>query len=134
MNGSRQQRGVMACGFVAALGDENRGVARRRRHPLMREVPLRRWRSVFGCFGLLLRARVSVSRHKPLRAIAGPAPVAGLVSRVARELIRMKLLYKRVTGLDVGKASVTVWVWRPGPRRGRKGQTRTFKTTTGSLG
>jgi transposase len=57
------------------------------------------------------------------------------VSRVVRELINMEVLYERVAGLDVGKASVTVCVRTPGARRGsRKRVTRTFKTTTGSLG
>jgi len=61
--------------------------------------------------------------------------VAGLVSLMVRELIRMEVLYERVAGLDVGKASVTVCVRTPGARRGsRKRVTRTFKTTTGSLG
>src|SRR3954453_9117295 len=32
-------RGVKACDFVAALGDENRGVARRRRVTLVRASP-----------------------------------------------------------------------------------------------
>lgn len=45
----------------------------------------------------------------------------------------MEVLYDRVAGLDVGKASVTVCVRTPGARRGRHSQTRTFKTTTGSL-
>lgn len=46
----------------------------------------------------------------------------------------MEVLYERVAGLDVGKASVTVCVRTPGTRRGsRHSQTRTFKTTTGSL-
>jgi transposase len=49
----------------------------------------------------------------------------------------MEVLYDRVAGLDVGKASVTVCVRTPGARGGRGGRhhvTRTFKTTTGSLG
>lgn len=47
----------------------------------------------------------------------------------------MEVLYERVAGLDVGKASVTVCVRTPGTRRGsRHSQARTFKTTTGSLG
>lgn len=50
-----------------------------------------------------------------------------------RELIRMEVLYERVAGLDVGKASVTVAVRTPGARRGRHQETRTFRTTTGSL-
>jgi len=47
----------------------------------------------------------------------------------------MEVLYERVAGLDVGKASVTVCVRTPGKRKGsRTSVTRTFKTTTGSLG
>jgi len=45
----------------------------------------------------------------------------------------MEVLYDRVAGLDVGKASVTVCVRTPGARRGRHSETRTFKTTSGSL-
>ncbi len=44
----------------------------------------------------------------------------------------MEIMYDRVAGLDVGKATVTVCVRTPG-RRGRHSETRTFKTTTGSL-
>ncbi len=44
----------------------------------------------------------------------------------------MEIMYDRVAGLDVGKATVTVCVRIPG-RRGRHSETRTFKTTTGSL-
>ncbi len=45
----------------------------------------------------------------------------------------MEVLFEAVAGLDVGKASVTVCVRTPGARRGRHGETPTFKTTTGSL-
>jgi transposase len=45
----------------------------------------------------------------------------------------MEVMFERVAGLDVGKASVTVCVRTPGARRGRHSETRTFKTTTGSL-
>ncbi len=45
----------------------------------------------------------------------------------------MEVLYDRVAGLDIGKASLTVSVRTPGARRGRQQETRTFKTTTGSL-
>jgi transposase len=41
-------------------------------------------------------------------------------------------MFDRVAGLDVGKESVTVCVRTPGVR-GRHSETRTFKTTTGSL-
>jgi transposase len=44
----------------------------------------------------------------------------------------MEVMFDRVAGLDVGKGSVTVCVRTPGPR-GRRSETRTFKTTTGSL-
>ncbi len=45
----------------------------------------------------------------------------------------MEVLFDRVAGLDVGKASVSVCVRTPGARRRRRSETRTFKTTTGSL-
>lgn len=45
----------------------------------------------------------------------------------------MEVLFDRVAGLDIGKASVTVSVRSPGARGGRHQETRTFKTTTGSL-
>jgi transposase len=45
----------------------------------------------------------------------------------------MEVMFDRVAGLDVGKDSATVCVRVPGPRGGRRSQTRTFKTTTGSL-
>ncbi|MCU1605123.1 MAG: transposase family protein [Modestobacter sp.] len=44
----------------------------------------------------------------------------------------MEVLFDRVAGLDVGKASLTACVRTPGPR-GRRSETRTFKTTTGAL-
>jgi hypothetical protein len=46
----------------------------------------------------------------------------------------MEVLYERVAGVDVGKASVKVCVDTPSARRARHSQTRTFKTTTGSRG
>src|SRR5215213_6071374 len=42
----------------------------------------------------------------------------------------MEVMFDRVAGLDVGKDSATVCVRVPGPRGGRRSQTRTFKTTT----
>jgi transposase len=45
----------------------------------------------------------------------------------------MEVMFDRVAGLDVGKDSVTVCVRVPGPRGGRRSQTRTFKTMFGSL-
>jgi transposase len=45
----------------------------------------------------------------------------------------MEVMFDRVAGLDVGKDSVTVCLRTPGVRRGRRAETRTFKTTTGSL-
>ena len=45
----------------------------------------------------------------------------------------MEVMFDRVAGLDVGKDSVTVCVRTPGPRGGRRSETRTFKTMLGSL-
>lgn len=45
----------------------------------------------------------------------------------------MEVVFDRVAGLDIGKASVTVCLRTPGARWGRHSETRTFKTTTGSL-
>jgi transposase len=45
----------------------------------------------------------------------------------------MEVLYDRVAGLDVGKATLTACVRTPGPR-GRRSETRTFKTTVGRCG
>ncbi|HEY3560641.1 MAG TPA: HIRAN domain-containing protein [Kribbella sp.] len=46
----------------------------------------------------------------------------------------MEVLFERVAGLDVGKASVTVCVRVPGRRHGsRSSVTRSFRTTIGSL-
>ena len=45
----------------------------------------------------------------------------------------MDVLFDRVAGLDVGKASVTVCVRTPGADRKRQSQTRTFSTMTRSL-
>jgi hypothetical protein len=42
-------------------------------------------------------------------------------------------MFDRVAGLDVGKETVTVCLRTPGPRGGRRSETRTFKTMTGSL-
>jgi transposase len=44
----------------------------------------------------------------------------------------VEVLYERVAGLDVGKATLVVCVRTPGPR-GRKSETRTFPTTTRAL-
>ena len=45
----------------------------------------------------------------------------------------MEVMFDRVAGLDVGKESVTVCVRTPGRRGGRRSETRTFKTISGSL-
>ena len=45
----------------------------------------------------------------------------------------MEVMFDRVAGLDVGKETVTVCLRMPGPRGRRHAETRTFKTTTGSL-
>jgi transposase len=45
----------------------------------------------------------------------------------------MEVMFDRVAGLDVGKETVTVCLRTPGLRGRRHAETRTFKTTTGSL-
>src|SRR3954468_2563437 len=45
----------------------------------------------------------------------------------------MEVLYECVAGLDIGKATLTVCVRTPGPRGGRRVETRTFSTMTRSL-
>jgi transposase len=45
----------------------------------------------------------------------------------------MEVMFDRVAGLDVGKETVTVCLRTPGPKGRRHEETRTFKTTTGSL-
>src|SRR3712207_7289059 len=48
--------------------------------------------------------------------------------------ILVELLFERVAGLDVGKATVTVCVRTPGPNGRRVSEVRTFPTMTRSLG
>src|SRR3954464_3365399 len=50
------------------------------------------------------------------------------------EVVVVEGLFERVAGLDIGKASLTVCLRQPGPGGRRISQTRTFKTTTRSLG
>jgi transposase len=83
---------------------------------------------VSGVTGLLLRARGSVSWQRSLRT--------GAVRRWSPHGERRdatEVMFDRVAGLDVGKETVTVCLRTPGPRGGRRAETRTFKTTTGSL-
>jgi transposase len=49
------------------------------------------------------------------------------------EWILMEVLFDRVAGLDVGKASVTVCVRTPGPGGRRASEVRTFSTMSRSL-
>lgn len=63
----------------------------------------------------------------------GPAGRRRPWSSSGRKLVRLDVMFDRVTGLDVGKDSVTVCVRVPGPRGRRDSQTRTFKTMTRSL-
>src|SRR5215204_3498479 len=69
----------------------------------------------------------------PGRGPSGPAPSGDgrLTGKGGRDA--MEVMFDRVAGLDVGKETLTVCVCTPGPRGGRRSQTRTFKTTTGSL-
>src|SRR4029450_7256947 len=45
----------------------------------------------------------------------------------------VEVRFDRVAGLDVGKETVTVCIRTPGPRGGRRSETRTFKAMFGSL-
>ena len=83
---------------------------------------------VSGATGLLLRARGSVSWQRSLRTDA----VRRWSPHGERRGV-MEVMFDRVAGLDVGKDSVTVCVRTPGPRGGRRSETRTFKTMFGSL-
>jgi transposase len=47
--------------------------------------------------------------------------------------ISVEVLFERVAGLDIGKASLTVCVRTPGLGGRRSSETRTFKTTTRAL-
>ena len=63
----------------------------------------------------------------------GREPLAAGAS-AERGVAVMEVMFERVAGLDVAKASVAVCVRTPGARRGtRHTEVRTFKTTTGSL-
>jgi transposase len=74
------------------------------------------------------RARGSVSWQRSLRtdAVRRWSPHGG-----RRDV--MQVMFDRVAGLDVGKETVTVCLRTPGPKGRRHAETRTFKTTTGSL-
>jgi transposase len=68
----------------------------------------------------------------PGRGPSGPAPSGdGRLTEDRRDA--MEVMFDRVAGLDVGKETVTVCLRTPGPRGGRRSETRTFKTMTGSL-
>src|SRR3954449_3108283 len=54
------------------------------------------------------------------------------IGRRPEEGSEMEVIYNRVAGLDIGKASLTVCVRTPSPR-GRHSETRTFSTMTRSL-
>ncbi len=60
-------------------------------------------------------------------------PPDGVHHRFGEEVISVGVLFERVAGLDIGKATLTVCVRTPGPR-GRLSETRTFPTTTRARG
>src|SRR4051794_10356431 len=112
--------------LIAALGDENAAVVRRRRPSLVRESPQR-------CLArgprvpliAAVSARVCVLQMRALRT----TPVGGR----PKEGSAVEVLFERVAGLDIGKKTLTVCVRTPGPRGGRRAETRTFSTMTRSL-
>jgi hypothetical protein len=84
------------------------------------------WRGVLGC-----RWIVATSTWVCVLAEGPPGDIIN-GSRLERRC-SVEVMFDRVAGLDVGKESVTVCVRTTGPRGGRRSETRTFKTTTGSL-
>src|SRR3954471_23938304 len=58
----------------------------------------------------------------------GPSGRRPTRSSTRREWSQVEVLFERVAGLDIGKASVTVCLRTPGPGGRRLGETRTFKT------
>ena len=68
----------------------------------------------------------------PGRGPSGLAPSGdGRLTEEGRDA--MEVMFDRVAGLDVGKETVTVCLRTPGPKGRRHAETRTFKTTIGSL-
>src|SRR5665647_1981794 len=107
-------------------GDENGWAAWRRRVTLVLRARRRVRRGGLGSVGLLLRARGSGSNAK--------VPPGDTYRWRAEGMVEMDVVFDRVAGLDIGKASVTVCVRTPGPGGGRRSETRTFRTMTRSLG
>src|SRR4051794_28960615 len=108
---------------LAAPGDENAPVVRRRRNTLVRESPLR-------CMARGPRVPLIAAIERvglcPGRGPSGRRPP----TVVGKEVVAVEVLFERVAGLDVGKQTLTVCVRTPGPGGRRVSQTRTVKTTT----
>jgi len=77
-----------------------------------------------------VQGEIDTGRHLPTRG-RGDDSQGMAAAMDGRSL--MEVMFERVAGIDVGKASLTVCVRTPGARRGQHSETRTFKTTTGSL-
>src|SRR5665647_1054160 len=99
-------------------GDENGWAAWRRRVTLVLRARSRVRRGGLGRVRLLLRARGSVS--------IAQVPPGDTYQWRAEGMVEMDVVFDRVAGLDIGKASVTVCVRPPGPD-GRRSETRTFR-------
>ena len=119
--------GVIGCALrVAALADENGGRPATS-DTLARASPLRcmargSWLPLNCCY---------VAGLCPQRSLRSDAVRRG--SPYGGNGDAMEVMFDRVAGLDIGKDSVTVCVRTPGPRGGRRSETRTFKTMFGSL-
>src|SRR3954469_25267819 len=83
------------------------------------------WRGVLGC--PLIAA---VSAWVCVLAEGPPDDVLQVVD--GEEGSEVEVLFERVAGLDIGKATLTACVRTPGPR-GRRRETRTFSTMSRSL-
>jgi transposase len=88
------------------------------------------WRGGLGCHWIVATStRVCVlAEVPPDRRREGDGRLMAKEGRDA-----MEVMFDRVAGLDVGKETVTVCLRTPSPRGRRHAETRTFKTTTGSL-
>jgi hypothetical protein len=112
--------------WIAAPGDENAPVVRRRRNTGAGELVEGVRRGFSGALECCCE-RVGLC---PGRGPSGRRPPAV----VREEVVAVEVLFERVAGLDVGKNSLTVCVRTPGRGSRRVSETRTVKTTTGALG
>src|SRR3712207_1116511 len=122
--------GCMRCNrlrsWIAAPGDENAPVVRRRRNTLARESPLR-------CMARGPRVPLIAAASAWVCVLAEDPPGDAPPAVVREEVVAVEVLFERVAGLDIGKNSLTVCRRTPGAGGHRISETRTFPTTTRAL-